>query len=115
MPSTIRPAHPARSKQTGEGVKLSRLDSDNQNVFAGAFVDRNGERRKDPDWIADTIDSDDARFVPVWGARCLLDRDEQSAALLTRSQACSAIDTDELIFLGIFRNHPAFAADYGQA
>ena len=39
---------------------------DNHNVFAGAFVDRIGERRKDPDWLARAIGSDDSRFVPVW-------------------------------------------------
>ena len=38
----------------------------NQNVFAGAFVDRQGERRKDPDWLDAAIDEAGTRFVPVW-------------------------------------------------
>ena len=39
---------------------------ENRNVFAGAFVDRSGERRKDDEWLADALESDDSRFVPVW-------------------------------------------------
>ena len=42
---------------------------EDQNVFAGAFVDRSGERRKDPDWLAEALSNSETRFVPVWGDR----------------------------------------------
>ncbi len=79
------------------------------NVFAGAFVDRSGERRKDPEWLARAARSDACRFVPVWGDRCLVGGDPPHAILLERSQAESFMDDDHLIFLGLFHDRPAFA------
>ena len=29
------------------------------NIFAGAYVDRSGHLRRDPDWLADAINSPD--------------------------------------------------------
>ncbi len=79
------------------------------NVFAGAFVDRSGERRKDTDWLAEAISSDDARFVPVWGDLCLAGGEPPHAVLLERGQVEAFVGEQELIFLGLFRNQPAFA------
>jgi NAD+ diphosphatase len=82
---------------------------ENHNVFAGAFVDRSGEKRKDPDWLARAAASGESRFVPVWGERCLVGGDPLAAILLQRRQVETYIEERELIFLGIFRDHPAFA------
>ena len=82
---------------------------ENYNVFAGAFVDRIGERRKDPDWLGKAVRSDDSRFVPVWGDRCLVGGEPLQAVLLKRQQIENLVDDQELIFLGIFRDQPAFA------
>lgn len=83
---------------------------ENYNVFAGAFVDRIGERRKDPDWLADALVSADSRFVPVWGDRCLVGGDPMHTVLLQRRQVQNFVaDADELIFLGLFHDHPTFA------
>jgi len=81
------------------------------NVFAGAFVDRSGERRKDLDWLADAARDEQSRFVPVWGDQCLVGGDPLAAILLRRSQIDSIADRD-LIFLGVFRDHPAFAVPF---
>ena len=81
----------------------------NQNVFAGAFVDRNGERRKDPDWLADAAARERTFFVPVWKERCLVGGDPPGALLLSRDRIAGLIDDRDLIFLGIFRDRPAFA------
>jgi len=78
-------------------------------VFAGAFVDRSGERRKDPEWLARAASSDRCRFVPVWGDRCLVGGDPPHAILLERRQVESFIDDEHLIFLGLFHDEPAFA------
>ena len=82
---------------------------ENHNVFAGAFVDRSGERRKDSDWLAEAAVSEGARFVPVWGSRCLVGGDPPHALRLLRSQVDEFVDNENLIFLGLFRNQPAFA------
>ena len=79
------------------------------NVFAGAFVDRSGERRKDPEWLARAAKSEKCRFVPVWGDRCLVGGDPPHAILLEREQVESFIDDEHLIFLGLFKDEPAFA------
>jgi len=85
---------------------------ENYNVFAGAFVDRIGERRKDPDWLSEAVKSDDSRFVPVWGDQCLVGREPLEAILLKRQQVEDVVDDQELIFLGVFRDHPAFAVAF---
>jgi len=84
---------------------------ENHNVFAGAFVDRSGERRKDPDWLENAARDKQSRFVPVWGDQCLVGGDPLAAILLQRSQIDDVADQD-LIFLGVFRDHPAFAVPF---
>jgi len=79
------------------------------NVFAGAFVDRSGERRKDSEWLEQAAANPDSRFVPVWGDRCLVGGDPPHAVLLQRQQIQRYINHDHLIFLGLFRDQPAFA------
>jgi len=79
------------------------------NVFAGAFVDRSGERRKDPEWLGRAARSDACRFVPVWGDRCLVGSDPPHAVLLSRHQVEPLVDDEHLIFLGLYRDRPAFA------
>ena len=80
-----------------------------QNVFAGAFVDRSGELRKDGEWLAGAVAGPDARFVPVWGELCLVDTAERGTVLLTRDELGSRSDDRDMIFLGLFRDHPVFA------
>lgn len=82
---------------------------ENHNVFAGAFVDRSGERRKDPDWLNQAVVSKEARFVPVWGDRCLVGGEPLHAVRLRRSQIEEFIGEHNVIFLGLFRNQPVFA------
>ena len=88
---------------------------EDHNVFAGAFVDRSGERRKDPDWLAEALSSKETRFVPVWGDRCLVGGDPPGAVLLERRHVGDLIRDDNLIFLGLFRNQPAFAVVISRA
>jgi NAD+ diphosphatase len=79
------------------------------NVFAGAFVDRSGERRKDPDWLARAAMAAGSRFVPIWNHRCLVSGEPPAAVLLERRQLGDGVDEGEFVFLGTFRGHPAFA------
>jgi len=82
---------------------------ENHNVFAGAFVDRIGERRQESDWLAAAGLNEQSCCVPVWGDRCLVGGDPLEVVLLTRKQVRSVVDDRELIFLGLFRDRPAFA------
>ena len=79
------------------------------NVFAGAFVERTGERRKDPDWLAEALADRNACFLPVWGDRCLAGGDPPSTVFLDRAAVADYLDEDNVIFLGLFRERPAFA------
>ena len=79
------------------------------NIFAGAFVDRSGERRKDPEWLARAAKSDECCFVPVWGDRCLAGGEPPHTILLQRDLAEPFFDDEHLIFLGLYQDRPAFA------
>ena len=83
----------------------------NQNVFAGAFVDRWGHRREDPDWLSSSIISSDARFVAIWHDRCLSIGDPPGISLLKHPDVDQYMDPKESIFLGMFNDKPAFALD----
>jgi NAD+ diphosphatase len=80
-----------------------------QNVFAGAYVDRHGQKRADPAWLRESVQSDESWFVPVWGDKCLASGEPVRSVLLSRDDAKKFIDEDEIIFLGMYRNRPAFA------
>lgn len=82
---------------------------ENHNVFAGAFVDRSGEMRKDAEWLGVALSDSEARFVPVWGDHCLVGGDPLQLKLLRRHQIENFLDEHNQIFLGLYRGKPAFA------
>ena len=51
----------------------------------------------------------ESRFVPVWGDKCLASSDASRAILLGHEVASAYFENGDLIFLGVFREHPAFA------
>ncbi len=83
----------------------------NQNVFAGAFVDRWGHRREDPAWLSENVVSDDARFVAVWHDKCLGVGEPPKISLLKHPDVDRFVSPKESIFLGMFQGRPAFALD----
>ena len=83
----------------------------NFNVFAGAFVDRSGHRRRDLDWLARTLRSPDACFAPVWYDKCLVGGDPPGVMLLPYTKVGPVLAPEEAIFLGVFEGKPAFAFD----
>jgi NAD+ diphosphatase len=82
-----------------------------QNVFAGAYVDRSGHRRDDPEWLAEAIARPDARFAPVWHDHCLIAGDPPAIVLLAHRAVDPWLPVDETIFLGFYESHPVFAFD----
>ncbi len=81
----------------------------NHNIFAGAFVDRSGHRRKDPEWLLAAADSPESRFVPVWGDKCLATGEPLRTVLLNRAEVADYLQLQEAIFLGMYEGQPAFA------
>ena len=88
---------------------------ENQNTFAGAYVERHAHLRDDAEWLARTMRSRDARFVPVWGQWGLVTEEPAGAVLLDRESVEPYLDSDACIFLGLFRGHPAFAVHIDRA
>ena len=80
-----------------------------QNVFAGAFVERHAHLRNDPTWLSRAVRDEASYFVPVWGEWCLAAGEPLRTVLLSRDQIEPYIPTDELTFLGLFNERPAFA------
>jgi len=81
----------------------------NHNTFAGAFVDRSGHRRQDPEWLRRAIRAPDSRFVPVWGDKCLASGEPVRSVLLQEAAVADYISEDEIIFLGMYRDRATFA------
>lgn len=81
----------------------------NLNVFAGAFVDRSGHRRKDPEWLKAAAESPESRFIPVWGDKCLATGEPFRTVLLGRAEVAEFLPAEDLIFLGMYQEQPAFA------
>ena len=81
----------------------------NHNIFAGAFVDRSGRRRKDPEWLQAAVDSAESRFVPVWGDKCLANSEPLRTVMLDRTEVADYLQLQEAIFLGMYQGRPVFA------
>ncbi len=80
-----------------------------QNTFAGAFVERHAHLRSDESWQSAALSDDQSRFVLVWGDRCMAAGEPSSAVLLDRHQTAPYVQPDSLIFLGMYRDRPVFA------
>ncbi len=85
------------------------------NIFAGPYVDRLTPQRQDPEAVARALASAAARIVPLWRSRSLIVREPTPAAcLLPLTDALRQhLHTEELILLGEFHGHVAFAAELG--
>ncbi len=83
------------------------------NIFASSPLDRLDARRKDQAWIADALQSDGARFVPVWRGRNLVDGDRGApqAAFLPGEAARSHLDGVPWALLGGHAGQTFFALD----
>lgn len=81
------------------------------NTFAGNPLDRAGDRRNDPDWLAEQGGRDDALALVMWEGRPLLEAgDEPRLAWLALSHA-RAVVPDRELFLGLWKGAPVFAVE----
>ena len=91
-------------------------------MYTGSPLDRAGDRRDDPDWVADAFASADALFVPVWRSRSLLrgvaeGRPEAVTLSAEAAAALHAADGADVpwAFLGLQGPRPIFAIDLSAA
>ncbi|MET9465106.1 NAD(+) diphosphatase [Streptomyces sp. NPDC006544] len=70
-------------------------------AYVRVALDRAGGHREDPAWVAATMASPDADFVPLWNGRCLLDA-ATGAPLRLRGAAAAATvaAAGQLVLLG---------------
>ena len=81
------------------------------NTFAGNPLDRAGDRRNDPDWLAEQGGRDDALALVMWEGRPLLEAgDEPRLAWLALAHA-RAVVPDRELFLGLWKDAPVFAVE----
>jgi len=88
------------------------------NVFAGPYLDRVAQLRKDEAYIRGALNSPDTFLVPVWRHRSLLRRDagQLRAALLRADHDIrGGVEDAELILLGMFRGRACFAVELAAA
>lgn len=87
---------------------------DGENIFAGAYVDRSGHLRKDSQWLADAIKNPESLFVPIWRDKCLAKGEPFRTVMLQLDDVKDYLDALDIIFLGLFRDKPAFAINVGK-
>jgi len=81
------------------------------NTFAGNPLDRAGDRRNDPDWLAEQGANPEALALVLWEGRPLLEAEgEPRLAWLPMAHA-RAVALDRELFLGIWKRAPVFAVE----
>ncbi len=81
------------------------------NTFAGNPLDRAGELRSDPEWVAERAADPEALALVLWEGRPLLEAgDEPRLAWLPMAHARAAAQDREL-FLGLWKGAPVFAVE----
>jgi NAD+ diphosphatase len=84
------------------------------NVFAGPYLDRIAHLRKDAAWVANALADPATLIVPLWQARNLVRRGEQSstaAFIEITHELRNTLPDGELVLLGRFRGRAVFAAE----
>jgi NAD+ diphosphatase len=92
------------------------------NVYTGSPLDRVSDRRDDDAWVAGALESDQARFLPVWRARNFVrgHEDGRPEAVLVGGAAGAALARlaaaeGNWALLGLLDGAPVFAIDLSAA
>ena len=81
------------------------------NTFAGNPLDRAGDLRNDPDWLAERAADPEAQALVLWEGRPLLEAEgEPRLAWLPMAHA-RAVALDRDLFLGMWKGAPVFAVE----
>lgn len=80
------------------------------NTFSGNPLDRAGDLRNDPEWLAEQAGSDEAVAMVLWEGRPLVETGEPRLAWLALTHA-RAVAPDRELFLGLWKGAPCFAVE----
>lgn len=80
-----------------------------QTTFAGSPLDRAGDRRNDPDWLAEQEDNPEALALVLWDGRPLLEETATGPRLAWLALSHARDITDNPLFLGLWKTAPVFA------
>ena len=82
------------------------------NTFAGNPLDRAGDRRSDPAWLAEQADNPDALALVLWEGRPLIEDHADGPRLAWLSLAHARdVARDREAFLGLWKGAPVFAVE----
>ena len=81
------------------------------NTFAGNPLDRAGDLRNDPDWLAEQGARDDALALVMWEGRPLLEAGEEPRLAWLALPHARAVVPDRELFLGLWKGAPVFAVE----
>ena len=82
------------------------------NTFAGNPLDRAGDRRNDPDWLAEQADNPEALAMVLWEGRPLLATTGTETQLVWLALPhARAVAPDRELFLGLWKAAPVFAVE----
>lgn len=84
-----------------------------QNTFAGNPLDRAGDLRNDPEWLAEQEANPEAQAMVLWEGRPLLEEtpDGMRLAWLSLKHARDMV-ADRDVFLGLWNEAPVFAIEF---
>ena len=83
------------------------------NTFAGNPLDRAGDRRNDPDWLAEQAENPEALALVLWEGRPLIEEATGGPRLawIGLGHARTLTGADDL-FLGLWKDAPVFAVEF---
>ncbi|KQY85898.1 NADH pyrophosphatase [Brevundimonas sp. Root1423] len=80
------------------------------NTFSGNPLDRAGDLRSDPEWLAEQAASPEAVAMVLWEGKPLVEAGEPRLAWLALTHA-RAVAPDRELFLGLWKGAPCFAVE----
>ncbi len=81
------------------------------NTFAGNPLDRAGDRRNDPDWLARQAADPEALALVLWEGRPLLEAGGEPRLVWLPMTHARAVVPDRELFLGLWKGAPVFAVE----
>ncbi len=81
------------------------------NVYAGPYVDRSSEWRKDPAWLEAALRDAATQFVPLWQLRNLVRLQPVPSAELLTIAELGTFDASQAVLLGVYRGSACFALE----
>ena len=90
-------------------LSIDRHSASQRNTFTSVRLDRLAEKRDDPDWVEQLLASPEARLVPQWRGKSLLDLNRSETPVLYIETGELKSDGKPPTLLGRDRRHAYFA------